>query len=164
MNELLVMSMPWWHFVVRGALSYAALLVLLRLTGKRTLSEMSPFDIVVLVIVGGALRSAMIGSDSSLPGPLLAVATILAIDKLLAHVAARSARLNRILEGTPLLLAAGGKLVAGSLRKAGIARAGFDRELRLHGLRSLQEVDEMRLEPNGKISVLKVREGRTSAA
>jgi uncharacterized membrane protein YcaP (DUF421 family) len=157
MNDLLVMSMPWWHFVVRGALSYAALLVLLRLTGKRTFSDMSPFDIVVLVIVGGALRSAMIGSDSSLPGPLLAVATILVLDKLLAHVAARSERLNRILEGTPLLLVTGGKLIAEALRKAGIARAGFDRELRLHGIRSLHEVQEMRLEPNGKVSVLKAR-------
>jgi uncharacterized membrane protein YcaP (DUF421 family) len=157
MNDLFDLSMPWWHFVVRGALSYAALLVLLRMTGKRTLSDMSPFDIVVLVVVGGALRSAMIGTDASLLGPLLAVATILLLDKLLAHLAARSERLARILEGTPLLLAAGGKLIGGSLRRAGIARAGFDRELRLHGIHSVQEVDEMRLEPNGKISVLRVR-------
>lgn len=157
MNELFALSMPWWHFVVRGALSYAALLVLLRLAGKRTFSEMSPPDIVVLVIVGGALRSAMIGTDASLLGPLLAVATILLLDKLLAYLAARSELINRMLEGTPLLLARGGQLVAGVLGKAGIPKAGFERELRLHGLRSLQEVDEMRLEPNGKISVLKSR-------
>ena len=157
MNELFVLSMPWWHFVVRGALSYAALLILLRLTGKRTFSDMSPFDIVVLVIVGGSLRSAMIGADSSLVGPLLCVATILLLDKLLAHLAARSELINRMLEGTPLLLAAGGQLVAGVLAKAGISKEGLARELRLHGLRSLQEVDEMRLEPNGKISVLKSR-------
>jgi uncharacterized membrane protein YcaP (DUF421 family) len=157
MNDLFVLSMPWWHFIVRGALSYAAVLVLLRMTGKRAFSDMSPFDIVVLVIVGGALRSAMIGTDSSLLGPLLAVATILMLDKLLAHIAARSELFNRMLEGTPLLLAAGGNLVAGALGKAGIPTAGFERELRLHGLRSLQEVDEMRLEPNGKVSVLKSR-------
>jgi len=157
MNDLFVLSMPWWHFVVRGALSYAALLVLLRMTGKRTFSDMSPFDIVVLVIVGGALRSAMIGTDTSLPGPLLAVATILVLDKLLAQLAARSELFNRILEGTPLLLAAGGQVAAGALKKAGIAKASFERELRLHGLSSLQEVAEMRLEPNGKISVLKSR-------
>ena len=79
------------------------------------------------------------------------------LDKLFAHLAARSELFNRMLEGTPLLLAAGGKLIAGALGKAGIPKAGFERELRLHGLRSLQEVDEMRLEPNGKVSVLKSR-------
>ena len=56
MDTLLNLSMPWWHFVVRGALTYLTLLLLLRLAGKRSFGELSPFDVVVLILVGGALR------------------------------------------------------------------------------------------------------------
>ena len=155
MDDLFELSMPWWQFVLRGALSYLALLILMRLTGKRAFSDMSPFDVVVLIIVGGTLRSAIVGHDTSLPGPLLALMTILMLDKLLAHLAARSERINRLLEGTPLLLVAAGTVFSKSLRRAGIPGAAIERELRLHEAHSLDEVDEMRLEPNGKISVLK---------
>ena len=155
MDDLLELSMPWWQFVVRGALSYLALLILLRVTGKRTFSEMSPFDIVVLVIVGGVLRSAIVAHDESLLGPLIAVSTILSLDKLLAHAAARNERVCRWLEGSPLLIASAGAVISQALRRAGIPKAAVERELRLHQMHSIAEVDEMRLEPNGKVSVLK---------
>jgi len=155
MDDLFAMSMAWWQFVLRGAVAYLALLILMRLTGKRAFSDMSPFDVVVLIIVGGTLRSAIVGRDASLLGPLLAVTTILILDKLLAHTAARSERVCRLLEGTPLLLASAGAVFSKALRRAGIPQAAVARELRLHEVRSIAEVEEMRLEPNGKISVLK---------
>ena len=80
------MDLPWWEFAVRGATCYLGLLIMLRLTGKRAFGEMSPFDIVVLVLVGGALRSAMVGRDASLLGPFIAVAAILLVDKALAWI------------------------------------------------------------------------------
>ena len=61
MDSLFPQTMPWWEFGLRGIGCYLGLLVLLRLSGKRTFGEMSPFDIVVLILVGGALRSAMVG-------------------------------------------------------------------------------------------------------
>ena len=155
MNELFELSMPWWQFAVRGAISYLGLLVLLRMTGKRAFGEMSPFDIVVLILVGGALRSAIAGNDTSLLGPFIAIAAILALDKLLGQLATWSRTFNRILEGTPRLLAKSGQLVPGSLERSGIAPEAFERELRAHELRSVGEIDEARLEPNGRISVLK---------
>ena len=155
MNELFDLAMPWWQFVLRGAAAYLGLLILLRLTGKRAFGEMSPFDIVVLIVVGGALRSAIVGKDTSLLGPFIAVATILAFDKALGFLATRSAALNRLLEGTPLLLARSGAIVPGALERASMPRAAFDRELRLKSVGSVDAIESARLEPNGRISVLR---------
>jgi uncharacterized membrane protein YcaP (DUF421 family) len=131
---------------------------MLRLTGKRAFGEMSPFDIVVLVLVGGALRSAMVGRDASLLGPFIAVAAILVIDKALAWIAARSPVVDRLMEGRAVLLAKGAKLVPNALRRHGISPAAFDRELRSHEHGSLDGVREARLEANGRITVLSEEE------
>lgn len=155
MSELMELSMPWWQFVLRGAMCYVGLLVLLRLNGKRAFGEMSPFDIVVLILVGGALRSAMVGKDTSLLGPFIAVITILTLDKALGMLAAWSPAFNRVLEGVPVLLARNGHANPRALRRACVPVEAFERELRTHQMRSIDAVDEARLEPNGKITVLK---------
>lgn len=152
MHELFQPSLPCWQFVVRGAIAYLGLLMLLRLTGKRSFGEMSPFDIVVLIMVGGALRSAMVGGDESLTGGFIVVATILVADKALGWLSARSALFNRILEGRSSVLAANGAQVPGALRRHDIAPAAFERELRIHKA-PLEAVQEARLEANGKITV-----------
>jgi uncharacterized membrane protein YcaP (DUF421 family) len=155
MNELFALAMPWWHFAVRGAITYLGLLILLRCTGKRAFGEMSPFDIVVLILVGGALRSAIVGNDSSLLGPFIGIATILALDRFIGFVASRSPAFDRLIEGRPLLLVRAGRLVPGALRRASVPPAAFERELRLHEVASVAEVDSVRLEPNGRLSVLR---------
>lgn len=155
MQSLFPQAFPWWEFVLRGAGCYIGLLVLLRLTGKRSFGEMSPFDIVVLILVGGALRSAMVGRDDSFLGPFFAVAGVLVLDKVLGVLATRSAAFNRLLEGRPALLAKHGEAIPGALRQHGIPEAVFERELREHEVRSPDEIDEARLEVNGRITVLK---------
>jgi uncharacterized membrane protein YcaP (DUF421 family) len=116
---------------------------------------MAPFDIVVLIIVGGALRSALVGKDASLLGPFISVATILLLDVLLGWLAARSATIERVITGGSVLLARARRLVPGAPPRHNIARAAFDRELRSHDLRSVAEVDEARLESNGRVTFLR---------
>lgn len=159
MDSLFSLSMPWWQFVLRGAIAYAGLLVLLRMAGKRSFGDMSPFDIVVLILVGGSLRSAIVGDDTSVLGPFIAVITIIGLDKLLGWMCARSARFNRFVEGVPVLLARRGAMLDGALRKHDVPPADFERALRVEGVRTLADVAEARLEPNGKITVLKVGGG-----
>jgi uncharacterized membrane protein YcaP (DUF421 family) len=154
-DDLFELSMPWWEFVLRGAVCYIGLLLLLRLTGKRSFGEMSPFDIVVLIIVGGALRSAMVGKDASLLGPFIVVATILVIDMLIGAIAARSPGFDRLLEGRSVLLVRNGREIDSALRRNGISEAAFQRELRSKELRGVEQVEEARLEANGRISFLK---------
>ena len=154
MDTLLNLSMPWWHFVVRGALSYLTLFLLLRLAGKRSFGELSPFDVIVLILVGGALRTALVGKDESLLGPAIAVATIIALDRLITWVCAFSPRADRWIEGKAVLLARNGVTLHRELRRQGISEEGFTRELRHHGMASVESVGAARLEPNGKITVL----------
>jgi uncharacterized membrane protein YcaP (DUF421 family) len=155
MESLFPDTMPWWEFVLRGAGCYIGLLILLRLTGKRSFGEMSPFDIVVLILVGGALRSAMIGKDDSFLGPFFAVIGVLALDRLLGTLATLSPAFNRLLEGRSALLAKRGAIVPGALRRHHIPEAVFERELRAHETRSVEQIDEARLEVTGRITILK---------
>jgi uncharacterized membrane protein YcaP (DUF421 family) len=158
--DLLTMSMPWWMFVLRGVLAYIGVLILIRLAGKHSLGEMSPFDMVMLIFVGSLMRTAILGNDHSALGPFIAVVTLFILDKLLAIAAARSPRFNRLMEGVPSLLARHGVQADAALRRGDIPQAAFDRALREHGLRSVGEVEEARLEPNGKITVIKRAKGQ----
>jgi len=150
------LAMPWWHFAVRGMVAYLGLLFLLRVTGKRSFGDMSPFDIVVLVMVGGLLRSAIVGSDTSLLGPFVAVASILSIDLLLAWLCARSAVLDRLIEGRSITLITAGKVFRDRLRHHNVPEEALERELRAHGIAGPESVREARLEANGRVSVIKV--------
>lgn len=149
------MSMPWWMFVARGVTVYIGVLVLVRLAGKVTLGDMSTFNILMLIFLGSLMRTAVLGGDHSLLGPFIAVATILILDKLLAVAATRWPRCNRLLEGVPTLLARRGVSDAGALRRTAVPQAAFERALRTHGLQRVDQVQEARLEPNGKITVIK---------
>ena len=157
MDSLFPQTMPWWEFGLRGIGCYLGLLVLLRLSGKRTFGEMSPFDIVVLILVGGALRSAMVGKDDSFLGPFIAVAAIVLVDKVFAVIATLSPGFNRLFEGRASLLVKDGRTLPRALLRHSIPAAAFDRELRMHEVNDLHEIDEARLEANGRFTVLKKR-------
>jgi uncharacterized membrane protein YcaP (DUF421 family) len=81
MNNLSSLALPWRQFAVRVIFVYMALLVPLRISGKRSFGEMSAFDVIVLVLVGGTLRTSIVGMDTSFFGALIAVATIVATDR-----------------------------------------------------------------------------------
>jgi uncharacterized membrane protein YcaP (DUF421 family) len=152
--SLFSLTMPWYMFVIRGAIAYIGLLVLLRLAGKRTFGELSAIDIVVLILVGGTLRTAIVGDDNSLLGAFIGVATILALDRCIAFFAARAPRINRLVEGRPAVLARYGLVDREALRRNNVPMAMFERALRSQGVRSIGDVIEARLEPNGKITVV----------
>src|SRR5581483_2353406 len=84
------LALPWWELVWRGIGAYLAALIMMRIVGKRSFGDMSTFDIIVLVLVGGTLRNSILGPDMSFPGGLIAVASILAADRILAWACTRS--------------------------------------------------------------------------
>jgi len=153
MNSILELSVPWWHFVVRGVVVYLGLLVMLRLCGKHSFGEMSAFDVIVLVLVGGTLRTSIVGPDTSFLGALISVAGILTADKVLAWLCSRNAAINRLVEGRPAFLIRAGARVPGALRRCSIPEAAFERALHAQGLENETTVLTARLEPNGKITL-----------
>ncbi|MCX7513186.1 DUF421 domain-containing protein [Frateuria sp. STR12] len=148
-------SSPWWVYALRVAGVYLGLLVLLRLLGKRSFGEMTTFDIVVLMLVGGTLRTAIIGDDKTPLAAIIGVLAIFLLDKGIAWACARWPRLDRLVEGHASLLVRDGRVIDGALRKHDMSEEAFRRVLREKGLREVGDVAEVRLEANGKISVLR---------
>lgn len=155
MKGLFDLAMPWWAFTLRGVVVYLIVLLLLRLSGKRAFGDMAAFDIVVLMVVGGSLRTAIIGKDASLIGPLIAVASILAMDKAIGWLSARSIVFNRWVEGVPAILARDGRRDHAALLRHDVANTEFDRALHVHGMEDESGVLLARLEPNGKITLIR---------
>ena len=147
------LALPWWEFVWRGIGAYLAALIMLRIVGKRSFGDMSTFDIIVLVLVGGTLRNTIVGPDISFPGGLIAVASILAMDRMLAWACTRSSWLNRVVEGHPTVLIRDGEIVPGSFESVSLPMAAFRRALHAAGMEDAKNVRIARLEPNGRITL-----------
>ena len=83
------MSLPWWEFVLRGAVVYLFLMVMLRFTGKRQTGQLAPFDLILLLILSNALQNAMNGGDNSLVGGLISALTLIGLNYAVAWRSAR---------------------------------------------------------------------------
>ncbi|MDR6935884.1 MULTISPECIES: YetF domain-containing protein [unclassified Luteibacter] len=155
MSEWFELSEPWWHFAGRGVLTYLGLLVLMRLAGKRSFGEMSAFDVLVIVLAGGTLRTAIIGDDHSYLGAFIGVASILVTNKALGWVCTRFPWFNRLVEGMPAILVRDGRRDEAELRRQSVPDAAFNRALHAAGMEHEGSVVIARLEPNGKITFVR---------
>ncbi len=147
--------MPLWEFVVRAAVVYAFLLVLLRLTGKRQVGQLAPFDLVLLLVLSNAVQNSMNGGDNSLVGGLISAATLVGLNFALGYATFRSKRLEAIVEGRPELVVHNGKVLAEALTRAQLTHHELDSALRQAGCGSVSEVQAAVLENNGTITVLR---------
>lgn len=140
--------------LLRTIIVYFALLIGIRLAGKRELGHMTPFDLVVLLVISNAVQNAMVGPDTSLTGGLAAAFALLAINWVMNRAALRWARLGQRLIGTPTLLVNSGEFVDEHLRKEGIQRDEVMMALREHGISEPSQVQMAVLEVDGSISVV----------
>jgi len=134
---------------------YIAVLVGLRLTGKREVGQMTPFDLVLLILIANAVQNAMTGPDNSVSGGLVAAGTLLLLNFLISRFVFRNRRLRRIVEGTPTILIHNGQLVMKNLESEHITPDELDQSLREHGVPTPEEVGLAVLEIDGSISVLR---------
>src|SRR5688500_6980674 len=92
---------PWWQLIARAVIVYIVLMILVRLSGKRTVGEFTPFDLVVVLLIAEASQGALTGGDNSIPGGLVLAATLIAINYGVGFVSARSQRFDALVEGEP---------------------------------------------------------------
>src|ERR1041385_4687145 len=104
------MSLAWWEFVLRGAIIYLFLLVLLRLTGKRQIGQMSPFDLVLLLVLSNAVQNSMNGGDNSLIGGMISATVLVALNFGVGALTYRSKKFEGLIEGRPQVLIHNGVL------------------------------------------------------
>ncbi|HEY3118091.1 MAG TPA: YetF domain-containing protein [Chloroflexota bacterium] len=140
--------------VLRTSVVYFVLLIGLRLAGKRELGQMNVFDLLVVLIISNAVQNAMVGSDVSLTGGLLAAITLLTINHIVSLVGRRVPRIGRELVGTPTLLVHDGEFITQNLDREDISPDEVMQALREHGVEDLDVVQLAVLEVDGTISVV----------
>lgn len=143
--------------IVRPLIVYLFLLIAFRLIGKRELGQMSPFDMIVLLMISNVMQNAMIGPDNSLSGGLIGGVTLFVANGLIARLILRFPRLARLLEGEPTPLIENGKILTKNLQREVMTRAELERALRKHELILVTDLPSIKLallEQDGTVSVL----------
>ena len=153
-DQMFDLAMPWWAFVLRACIVYFILLLLIRASGKRTMGQFTPFDMLLVVLLGNAVQNALLGQDASVGGGLLLATTLLLLNWLVGLVSARSARMEALVEGVPVLLARDGKVYQDVLRRELISRADFDKAMRESGVEDIDDIHLAVLETNGHITLV----------
>src|SRR5258706_16402610 len=97
-------AIPWWELILRGVVVYAFLLILLRITGKRQVGQLAPFDLVLLLVLSNAVQNAMNGGDNSVAGGMISACTLVGINYLVGFLTFRSKKLEGLIEGRPVVL------------------------------------------------------------
>jgi uncharacterized membrane protein YcaP (DUF421 family) len=147
-------AIPIWEFMLRGAVVYIFLLVLLRLTGKRQIGQLATFDLVLLLVLSNAVQNSMNGGDSSLIGGLVSAMTLVGLNYLVGFATSRSKRIEAFIEGRPEVLVHNGRLYPQVLKHAQLSRHELDTAIRAASCDSIADVHVAILENNGSITVL----------
>lgn len=151
--------MPSWSVLAgiftRTACIYVLVLLGVRLTGKREVGQMTPFDLVLLLLLSNAVQNAMTGPDTSLAGGVIAAITLLILNYIVAEVSGVNRRFRKLVQGTPSLLIHNGELMLPHLAKEHVTVDEIQRACREHGISSVSDVAIGVLEVDGSISLLK---------
>jgi uncharacterized membrane protein YcaP (DUF421 family) len=147
-------SLQWWEFIVRAVVVYGFLLILLRMTGKRQIGQLAPFDLVLLLVLSNAVQNSMNGGDNSVTGGLILASTLVAINSTVGWFTYRSKRLESLIEGRPVILIHDGKIDHVSMQQAKMTTHELDAALRSAGCAGAGEVRFAVLENNGRVSVI----------
>src|SRR5271165_4268711 len=141
--------------LLRTATIYLVVLVGVRLSGKREVGQMTPFDLTLLLLLSNAVQNAMTGPDTSLIGGVVAAATLLVLNYLVAEVSGGNRRFRKFVQGQPSLLVHDGEVIASHMAREHVSMDELQRALREHGIASFHDLALAVLEVDGSISCLK---------
>jgi uncharacterized membrane protein YcaP (DUF421 family) len=153
-KDMFVITLPILEKILRPVIVYFFLVLMLRLSGKRELVQLNPFDLVVLLTLSNTVQNAIIGDDNSVSGGVLGASSLLAVNYLTVRFLYKHKKLDEIVEGKADLLIEGGKLRPEHLKKELITKAQLEAAARKQGFGSLSEVDQCSLEPGGTLSFI----------
>lgn len=152
------------EIVLRTGVIYLLVLIGVRLSGKREVGQMTPFDLTLLLLLSNSVQNAMTGPDTSLSGGVIAACTLLLLNYLVADISGLNRRFRRLIQGQPSLLVHDGKVIEPHLAKEHVSMDELHRALREHGINSVDQVALSVLEVDGSISCLKYDEIKPDAA
>lgn len=146
--------MNWWELIGRGLLVYFFLILLLRSTGKRQIGQMSPFDLVLLMVLSNAVQNSMSGGDNSVTAGLILAVTLVAANWIVGRVTSSSKMMEQLIDGDPQVLFHNGKVYDTILKSAQITRQELIAAVHKAGYADLENIHAAILENDGTISVI----------
>lgn len=146
-------DLPWWELVMRGAIVYAFLLVMVRITGKRTVGQFTPFDLLVVMLLSEAVSPALTGGEEGVTGGIIVATTLIVLNVLIAFATSRSRRIADMVDGTPVLLGRDGRIFDDVVKRNRVAEGDVEQALREADC-PLHKMKCAFLEPDGKITIL----------
>ncbi|HTS35995.1 MAG TPA: YetF domain-containing protein [Candidatus Solibacter sp.] len=146
------------QIVLRTGVIYLLVLIGVRLSGKREVGQMTPFDLTLLLLLSNSVQNAMTGPDTSLSGGVIAACTLLILNHFVANLTGINRRFRRVIEGQPTLLIHDGQTIEAHMAKEHVSVDQLHRALREHGIERSDQVALAVLEVDGSISCLKYDE------
>ncbi len=141
--------------VLRGICIYLFLLLIFRISGKRSLSQVTTFEFVLLLVIGEATQQALLGDDFSVTNAFILIATLVGIDHLLSKLKEKNRKFDEITEGIPLIVVDKGKLLPDRMKKVRVDEEDILEAARsLHGLERMDQIKYAVVERNGEISII----------
>src|SRR3954467_11258752 len=157
-QQLFLFDVPWWALLIRGAVVYVAIILLLRISGKRQVAQMGMSEFVALLLISNAVQNAMNGGDNSLVGGVLLAVTIISLSTGLQYATFRSRKLEQLIQGRPTLLIHRGRILTDHLKRELLTIRELRATLRKQGIHDLCDVDEAVLESDGFVSITRKSE------
>jgi uncharacterized membrane protein YcaP (DUF421 family) len=151
------------NIALRTTIIYAVVLIGVRLSGKREVGQMTPFDLTLLLLISNSVQNAMTGPDTSLLGGVIAACTLLVLNYVVADLSGANRRFRRFIQGQPSLLVHDGQVIASHMAKEHVSMDELERAMREHGIASYHDVALAVLEVDGSISCLKYEEIKPDA-
>ena len=150
---MLHFGIPAWELVLRSVAIYVALLVALRLFGKREVGQFTLYDLVLVLLVANAVQPAVTGPDNSLSGGIVIILTLVVVNFGVSRLD-RNPRLQWLFEAAPSVIVRDGKYLADQMRRQGVDEQEVETAMREHGVDDLRTVKLAILEPDGSISIV----------
>ena len=149
---------------LRTTVIYAVVLLGMRLSGKREVGQMTPFDLTLLLLLSNAVQNAMTGPDTSVFGGVVAASTLLLLNYLVAELAGGNRRFRKLVQGQPSLLVHDSKIIPAHMAREHVSLDELHQALRVHGIGGLNEVALAVLEVDGSISCMKYDDIKPTAS
>jgi uncharacterized membrane protein YcaP (DUF421 family) len=141
--------------VIRAAIAFSFVFLLTRIVGRRELSSLEPFDLILLIMMGDLVQQGVTQSDYSVTGIFLAAGTLALMTVLVSYLSFRFKRLRPILDGEPLVIVQDGRPIDGNLKRERLTIEEVAQEARIQQIASLDDVEWAVLERTGEISFIK---------
>lgn len=147
---------PWYELVIRASVVFSFLFLICRIWGRKHLGQLSPFDLILLLIISECFQSALQGEEKSITGGMIALLTLVGLNTLISRTTYFSKTLEKIIDGKPKILIKDG-LVDDEMRKREVlSYQDLYTALRMEGVLEIADVKQATIEPNGRISVVRV--------